>query len=155
MKSITVKDFDSLCKRDFDNGAVKEWIRNALKERESLLARREHKEPPSEAVALLNKIKADIKKYGGVTVDCLEEIKSFPEQPSPNGSALVMAGQVVTGCEHLSPDGAEYEEAKANARLIAAAPEMFDLLEHVDKNGWDAGLSICAKKIIKKIEAGD
>ena len=34
MKPITLKDFDSLSKRDFDNGAVIHQIRLALQERE-------------------------------------------------------------------------------------------------------------------------
>ena len=37
MIPMTVKEFDSLCQRDFENGAVKDSIRTALKERESLL----------------------------------------------------------------------------------------------------------------------
>ena len=35
MKAMTVKDFDSLQQRDFENGAVRVSIRIALKERES------------------------------------------------------------------------------------------------------------------------
>ena len=34
MKAMTVKDFDSLQQRDFENGAVRDSIRIALKERE-------------------------------------------------------------------------------------------------------------------------
>ena len=37
MIPMTVKEFDSLCQRDFENGAVRDSIRIALKERESLL----------------------------------------------------------------------------------------------------------------------
>ncbi len=39
MISMTVKGFDTLSKRDFDNGAVLDAIRMALKEREKLLLR--------------------------------------------------------------------------------------------------------------------
>ena len=47
--------------------------------------------------------------------------------------SLVMAGQVVCGCDHLSPDRADYEEAKANARLIAAAPELLEVAKAILK----------------------
>jgi hypothetical protein len=40
-----------------------------------------------------------------------------------------MEHQVITGLAHLCPDTASYDEAKANARLIAAAPELLAALK--------------------------
>ena len=41
MIAMTVKEFDSLGKRDWDNGAVRDSIRIALEEREKLLQSRQ------------------------------------------------------------------------------------------------------------------
>jgi len=45
MNPITLKDFDSLSMRDFENGAVRDAIREALKERERLIEDSEKPEP--------------------------------------------------------------------------------------------------------------
>jgi len=37
MKAMTVKEFDKLTRQDFDNGAVLDEIRQALKEREHMI----------------------------------------------------------------------------------------------------------------------
>ena len=55
---------------------------------------------------------------------------------------LVMAGQLIAQPIWLAPDGAPKDEALANARLIAAAPEMFELLEMMAEGtliNWEPG----------------
>lgn len=44
---------------------------------------------------------------------------------------LVMDGRTITHMSELSPPSASYEEAQANARLIAGAPELADTLKNM------------------------
>jgi len=73
-------------------------------------------------------------------------------------STVVMNGQCVI--EAPGPDGADYNERLANARLIAAAPDLLEALEaaaeHLDWCGYgDKYESECAKdsKLPGKITA--
>ena len=43
------------------------------------------------------------------------------------------------------------EEELANANLIAAAPRMARLLEHLANNGWNAGVTEEAREILKTL----
>ena len=43
--------------------------------------------------------------------------------------------------------------AKANAQLISKAPKMYELIKYLAENGWNAGVSEDAKKIVGELKA--
>ncbi|MEW5729987.1 MAG: hypothetical protein AB1918_19325 [Pseudomonadota bacterium] len=60
--------------------------------------------------------------------------KPHTHTPGPwtiDHDSLVMGGQVVAHAADLSTDSSSYEEGVANLRLIAAAPELLDLLSRL------------------------
>jgi len=44
------------------------------------------------------------------------------------------------------------EEVRANARLIAQSPKMYEVCKYLVKHGWNAGVTEMAKEVIAEIE---
>jgi hypothetical protein len=79
----------------------------------------------------------------------LEALTSFVFQTSMDGSE----GSLVADCVHGAGSDCSYEEAKANALLFAAAPEMFAFL--MESAILDAHEESCMRCDLAHIECND
>lgn len=72
--------------------------------------------------------------------------------------SIVMRNQIVSA--PIAPDGASKEECKANAQLIAAAPDLLDVAKYIvdraEYQKWDEkdALLVCARFAIAKATGG-
>lgn len=65
-------------------------------------------------------------------------------------------GEYVAGTAYVSKDDAAYAEVESVARLIAAAPEMLEVLKHIEETNGELSMDVLmlVSQLIERIEGG-